>query len=75
MGALVRELKTRYTDRYVIFDCPSLENNPDALLFSAYVDAIILVVEEGNASKDKIKKALEMLNGKEIVGLVMNKAS
>jgi NACalpha-BTF3-like transcription factor len=39
------------------------------------VDAIILVVEEGNASKDKIKKALEMLNGKEIVGLVMNKAS
>ncbi|GAU08918.1 polysaccharide biosynthesis tyrosine autokinase [Desulfoplanes formicivorans] len=75
MNSLVHELKTRYTDRYVIFDCPSLVNNPDALLFSSYVDAIILVVEEGNASKDKIKKALEMLNGKDVVGLVMNKAS
>jgi exopolysaccharide/PEP-CTERM locus tyrosine autokinase len=75
MQSLVRELKTRYSDRYVIFDCPSLVDNPDALIFSSYVDAIIMVVEEGRAPKNKIKKAMEMLNGKELVGLVMNKAS
>jgi hypothetical protein len=34
-----------------------------------------MVVEEGRAPKNKIKKAMEMLNGKELVGLVMNKAS
>jgi Mrp family chromosome partitioning ATPase len=59
----------------VIFDCPSLVDNPDALIFSSYVDAIIMVVEEGRAPKNKIKKAMEMLSGKELVGLVMNKAS
>jgi exopolysaccharide/PEP-CTERM locus tyrosine autokinase len=75
MQSLVRELKTRYSDRYVIFDCPSLVDNPDALIFSSYVDAIIMVVEEGRAPKNKIKKAMEMLSGKELVGLVMNKAS
>jgi exopolysaccharide/PEP-CTERM locus tyrosine autokinase len=75
MQSLVRELKTRYPDRYVIFDCPSLVDNPDALIFSSYVDAIILVVEEGRSPKNKIKKAMEMLSGKELVGLVMNKAS
>jgi exopolysaccharide/PEP-CTERM locus tyrosine autokinase len=75
MQSLVRELKNRYSDRYVIFDCPPLVDNPDALIFSSYVDAIILVVEEGRAPKNKIQKAMEMLNGKELVGLVMNKAS
>ncbi|MDD4648999.1 MAG: polysaccharide biosynthesis tyrosine autokinase, partial [Desulfoplanes sp.] len=75
MQSLVRELKTRYTDRYVIFDCPSLVDNPDALIFSSYVDAIILVVEADRAPKEKIQKAIEMLGDKEIVGLVMNKAA
>lgn len=75
MQSLVQELKTRYADRYVIFDCPSLVDNPDALIFSSYVDAIILVVEEGKSPREKISKAMEMLGGKEIVGLVMNKAS
>jgi Mrp family chromosome partitioning ATPase len=50
-------------------------DNPDALIFSSYVDAIILVVEEGRSPKNKIKKAMEMLSDKELVGLVMNKAS
>ena len=75
MQSLVRELKTRYADRYVIFDCPSLVDNPDALIFSSYVDAIILVVEADRAPKEKIQKAMEMLGDKEIAGLVMNKAA
>ncbi|WP_462325161.1 polysaccharide biosynthesis tyrosine autokinase [Desulfoplanes sp.] len=75
MQSLVKELKNRYRDRYVIFDCPSLVDNPDALIFSSYVDAVILVVEAGRSPKEKIKKAMDLLNGKELVGLVMNKAS
>lgn len=75
MQSLVRELKTRYADRYVVFDCPSLVDNPDALIFSSYVDAIILVVEADRAPKEKIKKAIAMLGDKEIAGLVMNKAA
>ena len=75
MQALVHELKQKYDDRYVIFDCPSLVDNPDALIFSSYVDAIILVVESDRAPKEKIQKSMELLNGKNVIGVVMNKAA
>lgn len=72
MEKLVEEMKRRYPERYVIFDCPPLLTSPDALIFSSYVDGIILVVEAGRTPKDQISKAIELLDGKNIIGLVMN---
>ena len=34
MEQLVEEMKARYPDRYVIFDCPHLLDIPDALVFA-----------------------------------------
>ena len=73
MEALVKELKTRYPDRYVIFDCPPLLTAPDSLVFSSYVDGIVLVVEAGRTSREQIQNAVELLEGKNILGLVMNR--
>lgn len=70
---LVQEMKARYPDRYVIFDCPPLLTMPDPIIFSSYVDGIILVVEAGKASRNQIREAIELLDGKNILGLVMNK--
>ncbi|MBU4185724.1 MAG: polysaccharide biosynthesis tyrosine autokinase [Proteobacteria bacterium] len=70
---LVQEMKARYPDRYVIFDCPPLLTMPDPIVFSSYVDGIILVVEAGKASRNQIREAIELLDGKNILGLVMNK--
>lgn len=70
---LVQEMKTRYPDRYVIFDCPPVLTMPDSIIFSSYVDGIILVVESGKTSRNQIRKAIELLDGKNILGLVMNK--
>ncbi|MBA3017116.1 MAG: polysaccharide biosynthesis tyrosine autokinase [Proteobacteria bacterium] len=70
---LVQEMKTRYPDRYVIFDCPPLLTMPDSIVFSSYVDGIIIVVEAGKASRNQIREAIELLDGKNILGLVMNK--
>ena len=74
MKKLVSEMKQRYPDRYVLFDCPPVLTVPDALVFSSYVDGVILIVEAGKTSRDQIRKAVEMLEDKNIVGLVMNKA-
>lgn len=74
MEKLVKEMKRRYPDRYVIFDCPPLLTVPDALIFSSYVDGVILVVEAGRTPKDQIRKAVELLEGRHIVGLVLNRA-
>jgi exopolysaccharide/PEP-CTERM locus tyrosine autokinase len=75
MQALVEEMKSRYQERFVIFDSPPILAVPDALVFSAYVDAVILVVEAGKTSSQQILKAIELLEGRNILGLVMNKAN
>lgn len=74
MERLVQEMKKRYPERYVIFDCPPLLTVPDALVFSSYVDGVILVVEAGRTPREQIRKAVELLEGRNIVGLVMNRA-
>ena len=73
MRHLVQEMKRKYPERYVIFDCPHLLDMPDALVFSSFVDEVLLVVEAGKTSKRDIRRTLELLQGKSLLGIVMNK--
>lgn len=75
MRALVQDLKTRYPERYVLFDCPHILDMPDSLVFSSYVDAVLLVVQAGKTERRDIFKALQILEdrGVNILGLVLNK--
>jgi exopolysaccharide/PEP-CTERM locus tyrosine autokinase len=73
MHKMVRECKNRYPDRYVIFDCPHVLDMPDALVFSTYVDGVILVVEEGKTSQADIRASIDMLGDANIIGVVLNK--
>jgi non-specific protein-tyrosine kinase len=74
MQMLVKEMKSRYADdRIIIFDTPSLLKSADPLVISKYVDGIILVVEENKTTTEQIKKAIELLEDRPILGTVMNK--
>ncbi len=73
MQRLVAEMKTRYPDRYVIFDCPHMLDMPDALVFAEYVDVIVLVVGDGQTSRADLKAAQAMLAGRNLLGVVLNK--
>jgi exopolysaccharide/PEP-CTERM locus tyrosine autokinase len=72
MQELVRELKERYSDRYVLFDCPHLLRMPDALVFSKYVDGVVLVVRSNKTSRADIQASLDQLEGRNLIGVVMN---
>jgi protein-tyrosine kinase len=76
MKNLVQELKTRYSDRYVIYDCPHVLDMPDTLIFSSYVDAVLMVVEAGKTPKQRIQEALRTLeeHGVNVIGMVLNRA-
>lgn len=74
MMHLVGELKTRYPSRIVIFDLPPLLNAADALAFSPYVDAALLVIEEGKTQTEDAKRAVGLLQGTQIIGTVLNKS-
>jgi len=73
MKNLVQELKTRYDDRYIIFDVPPILGNADALALTPYVDSIVMVVDEGKSSMRSVKKALEAIPQEKFLGFVMNR--
>ncbi len=75
MRALVEEMKARYPDRYLIFDCPPLLTHADPLIFSDYVDGVLLVVEAGKTPERDIRKAVELLSGRLVLGCVLNNAA
>ena len=74
MKQLIEDMKSRYHSRIIIFDLPPVLSSSDALAFSPYVDAALLVVEEGVAQKEDIERAVELLSTTNIVGTVLNKA-
>lgn len=74
MAQLVEDMKSRYHSRIIIFDLPPVLTSADALAFSPYVDAALLVVEEGSTQKQDVERAVELLESTNIVGTVLNKA-
>ena len=66
-------MKSRYPDRYIIFDVPPLLTNADALAFVPMVDHVLFTVQEGETPIDKIKKALHMVPADKVLGLVLNR--
>jgi Mrp family chromosome partitioning ATPase len=71
---LVEELKQRYPNRIVIFDLPPMLESDDAIAFAPYVDAMLMVVEEGKTTPEQLERCAELLNGKPLLGSVLNKA-
>ena len=74
MEKLVEDMKSRYHSRIIIFDLPPVLTSADALAFSPYVDAALLVVEEGVTRKQDVERAIDLLSSTNIVGTVLNKA-
>lgn len=74
MVSLVDDLKSRYSERMVIFDLPPILAVDDALAFSPYTDAMLMVAENGATQKEDLEKALSMLKDTPLVGTVLNKS-
>lgn len=75
MKEIVRELKARYPERYVLFDTPPILPFADAQVLESAVDGVLFVVREGWADRDHIQEALESLNEETLLGVVYNDAS
>ena len=72
MEELVVELKTRYKDRFIIFDTPALNQCPDALVLSSYLDGIVLVARAAYTTTEDIKSGLELVKDRNVLGIVLN---
>ena len=73
MKDLLKDIKERYPERFVIFDSSPVLTSADPLVFATLVDGILLVVEAEKTTREDIKKGLEMLQNRPIIGTVFNK--
>lgn len=74
MSRLCEQLKSRYSSRIVIYDLPPVLVGDDVVAFASNLDAVLMVVEEGTTESDKLKRSIDLLEGIEIVGTVLNKS-
>ena len=74
MKDIVRELKERYPERYVIFDTPPAHPFADAGVLAGFLDATLFVVREGQANKEDVIKTLEEFKDHNLLGVVYNDA-
>jgi protein-tyrosine kinase len=74
MANAIKEIKSRYESRIVIFDIPPLFVADDALLFMPHVDAVLLVVEDGKNTPDELQHSMVILEQTNLLGLVLNKS-
>ena len=72
--ALIEDVKTRYADRIVLFDLPPLLLMDDALTLAPFIDAFLLVVEDGVTDEDDLRDAQKMLADVNIIGSILNKS-
>lgn len=70
---LVREMKERYSDRYIFFDTPPLLTSADALAFAPHVDGIVMVVQSGKTSSTDIKKSMRLIPEEKFIGFILNR--
>jgi len=72
MEALVLELKSRYPDRYVIFDSTPLLATTEPQVLEKVVDGIIVVVRAGVTPRETVKQAIAPLEKEKLFGFVLN---
>ena len=75
MAALVSELKHRYPARLLVFDLPPLLSRADVLGFVPHINALLLVIEEGQTGSADVERAMTVLKGSvPVLAGVLNKS-
>lgn len=74
MEGLVDDVRTRYRGRIVIFDLPPVMIGDDVVAFAPRLDALLLVVEEGGTDAQVFSRTVDLLDGVNVIGTVLNKS-
>ena len=72
MKHLIKELKARYNDRYIIFDSSPIQFASETRLLMSQVDGIILVVKAGTTDREIVFRVIKDINRDKLLGVVLN---
>ena len=74
VATLVQDLRDRYEDRTVIFDLPPVMVSDDVMALLPRMDAVLLVIGNGNSTRREIEECMRHLPADRLLGVVLNKA-
>jgi Mrp family chromosome partitioning ATPase len=69
---LIRELKHRYRDRYIVIDGPPLGHSATAETLQDVADYVLIVVPYGRVSERQLNAATSQIPAEKVLGVVMN---
>jgi protein-tyrosine kinase len=72
MKSLVQDVKSRYNDRFIIFDSSPVLSTTEPSILNKMVDGIILVIMSGETPREFIMQAMKVLEKEKIIGVVLN---
>lgn len=72
MVALLKEVKSRYTDRLVVIDSPPSTMTAEPSVLARQVDGILMVIRYGSTRLVNVQKAVEQLGKSKVIGCVIN---
>jgi protein-tyrosine kinase len=72
MRDLIREMKSRYADRYIIFDSSPILVSADAISLSSNVDGVLLVIHAARTPVKVIQKAVSLIRSAPLIGVIYN---
>jgi len=72
MSDLLKEVKDRYSDRYIIIDSPPPKLTAETYAMSRQVDGILLVIKHGGTPRKMVSELVETIGKEKILGVVFN---
>lgn len=72
MKNLIKELKARYDDRYIIMDTSPILATTEPAVLNQMADGIIVVIKSGDTARETIEQAIKLLDKNKIIGVVLN---
>jgi capsular exopolysaccharide synthesis family protein len=74
MLQLAAELKRRFPERVIVYDCPPLLTTDDALVLRCVVDGFLIVAHEGVTTQGDLARTGELIGEERYLGCVLNEA-
>jgi len=72
MSELLKEVTSKYSDRYIIIDSPPPHLTSETSVIARQVDGILLVVKSGSTDRAMVEELLSMMGKEKVLGIVLN---
>lgn len=72
MLSFIKEIRSRYSDRYIFIDSPPITESSEARILSEIADVVILVVPHARATYNQVESAINIVGKEKLAGLVYN---